>query len=75
MNEKRKQEIKNEVAHQIIDACGSTGVLESVDNKKLNDDIKIRHQNAMNEARKFAGKKQQVDPSVQAIFARLYGLI
>ena len=75
MNSKRQQEIQNEMAGRVIDACGSTGVLAAVDNNKLDGDVKVRHQKAMEEAQKVTGRKKQVDPNVQAIFARLYGLI
>lgn len=75
MDEKRQQEIKNEMAGRVIDACGSTGVLAAVDNNKLKGDVKVRHQKTMTEAKKVTGRKKRVDPNVQAIFARLYGLI
>ena len=69
------QDVKNEVATRIVEACGSTGVLKAVDNNKLSGDVKIRHQNAMKEASKHADKNGNVNPHVQAIFARMYGLI
>lgn len=75
MSTQRQQEIKNEMASRVIDACGSTGVLATVDNNKLEGDIKVRHQKAMEEAKKVTGRKKKVDPHVQAIFARIYGLI
>lgn len=75
MSPKRQQEIQNEMAGRVIDACGSTGVLAAVDNNKLEGDVKVRHQKAMEEAKKVTGRKKRVDPNVQAIFARMYGLI
>ena len=75
MDSKRQQEIQNEMAGKVIDACGSTGVLAAVDNNKLEGDVKVRHQKAMAEAKKVTGQKKRVDPNVQAIFARMYGLI
>ena len=75
MDKKRQQEIQNEMACLIVEACGSTGVLAAVDNDELKGDVKVRHQKAMEEAKKVTGQKKQVDPNVQAIFARMYGLI
>ena len=46
-----------------------------MDNDELEGDVKVRHQKAMEEAKKITGQKKQVDPNVQAIFARMYGLI
>ena len=69
------QDVKNEIATRIVDACGSTGILKAVDNDKLTGDVKVRHQNAMKEANKHADKDGNVNPHVQAIFARMYGLI
>ena len=69
------QDIKNEAALIAVSACGKTGVLKAVDNNKLSGDVKIRHQNAMKEASKHADKDGNVNPHVQAIFARMYGLI
>jgi len=69
------QDVKNEIALKVVDACGKTGVLKAVDNDKLSGDVKIRHQNAIKEASKHADKDGNVDPCVQAIFARMYGLI
>ena len=69
------QDVKNEVALRAINACGNTGILKAVNNDKLSGDVKIRHQNAMKEANKHADKDGNVNPHVQAIFARMYGLI
>ena len=67
--------IKNEVALRAIDACGDKGILKNADNDQLTGDVKIRHQNAMKEANKHVDKDGNVNPHVQAIFARMYGLI
>lgn len=69
------QDIKNEVAMSVVNACGDTGVLNAVNNDKLSGDVKIRHKKAIEEASKHADKNGHVDPCVQAIFARMYGLI
>ena len=69
------QDIKNEVALRAIDACGNKGILKNVNNDKLTGDVKIRHQNAMEAANKHVDKDGNVNPHVQAIFARMYGLI
>ena len=75
MDANRMMEIEAEMALRVVDACGSTGVLKAVNNDKLSGDVKIRHQKALNEANKFADKNGNVNPNVQAIFARMYGLI
>lgn len=75
MDANRMMEIEAEMASAVVKACGSTGVLKAVNNDKLSGDTKIRHQKAMKEANKFADKNGNVDPHVQAIFARMYGLI
>ena len=75
MDAKRMMEIEAEMASQIVTACGSTGVLKAADNNKLDGDVKIRHQKALKEANEFADKDGNIDPHVQAIFARIYGLI
>ena len=75
MNSKEMMEIEAEMASKIVTACGSTGVLKAVDNNKLTGDVKIRHQKALKEANEFADKDGNIDPNVQAIFARIYGLI
>ena len=67
--------IKNEVALKAIDACGDKGILKNANNDELTGDVKIRHQNAMEEANKHADKDGNINPHVQAIFARMYGLI
>lgn len=69
------QDIKNEVALRAIDACGNKGILKNVNNDELTGDVKIRHQNAMDAANKHVDKDGNVNPHVQAIFARMYGLI
>jgi len=69
------QDVKNEVALRVISACGNTGILKAVNNDKLSGDVKIRHQNAMKEANKYGDKDGNVNPHVQAIFARMHGLI
>lgn len=75
MDAKRIQEIQNECANRVVNACGETGVLEIVSNDKLKGDVKVRHQNAMKECERFKDKNGHVNPHVQAIFARMYGLI
>ena len=75
MDAKRMQEIQAECANHIIDACGEKGVLESVDNDKLSGSAKVFHKNAMDACEKFKDKNGHVNPHVQAIMARMYGLI
>ena len=76
MTQERISEIKNEVARDVINACGYKGVLGIVDNDSIEDgDVKYRHQQALNEANKFKDKNGNVSPNIQAVFARIYGLI
>lgn len=75
MDAKEIQEIQSKFANRIVNACGKTGVLESVSNDRLKGDVKIRHRNAMKECEQFKDKDGHVDPNIQAIFARMYGLI
>ena len=75
MDANRIMEIEAEMASAVVNACGNTGVLKAVNNDKLSGDVKIRHKKALNEANKFADKDGNVNPHVQAIFARMYGLI
>ena len=75
MNANRMMEIEVEMASLVVNACGNTGVLKAVNNNKLSGDVKIRHKNALNEANNFADKDGNINPHVQAIFARMYGLI
>ena len=71
----KRQKIQNEIASRVIDACGKVGDLDAVDNNKLEGDIKVRHQKAMEESKKCKSQNEQDDPHVHAIFARIYGLI
>lgn len=75
MDANKIMEIEAEMTSAVVNACGSTGVLKAVNNDKLSGDAKIRHRNALNEASKFADNDGNVNPHVQAIFARMYGLI
>ena len=75
MDANRMMEIEAEMASVVVNACGNTGVLKAVNNDKLSGDVKIRHKKALNEASKFADKDGNVNPNIQAIFARMYGLI
>lgn len=71
----REYDVKNEVALKLVSMCGKTGVLEAADNSKLSGDVKTRHSNAMKECERFKDENGHVDPNIQAIFARIYGLI
>jgi len=75
MDNSRIQRIKDEVAERLVTACGQTGVLEMVDNSKLSGDTKTRHSSALRDCDRFRDKDGHVDPAVQAIMARMYGLI
>lgn len=54
---------------------GDKGVLKAVDNESLNGDTKKRHAKATEEASQFKNKDGSIDPEIQAIYARMYGLI
>lgn len=76
MTEQRQREIRDEEAREqlaFLNACG--GALEAGKKAKLEGDIAVRHKNACEAASKHADKNGKVDPNIQAIFARMYGLI
>lgn len=76
MTEQRQREIRDEVRqHQVnyLNACG--GILELGKNAKLSSDVAYRHKKACDEASKWADKNGKVDPSIQTIFACMYGLV
>lgn len=68
-------EIKNKIAKVAIALSGDKGVLKAVDNESLNGDTKKRHAKATEEASQFKNKDGSIDPEIQAIYARMYGLI
>lgn len=51
------------------------GVLKAVDNESLSGDTKKRHSKATEEASKFKNKDGSIDHEIQAIYARMCGLI
>ena len=75
MDANRRQEIKDEMALKVTALCGKTGVLNAVDNNKLTGDIKVRHKKALDEVKEKFGEDGAKDPHIQAIYARIYGLI
>ena len=72
---KNASKFKNKIAKAAIALSGNKGVLKAVDNKYLSDDTKKRHSKAIKEASKFKNKDGGIDPDIQAIYARMYGLI
>lgn len=66
---------KNKIAKAAITFCGNKGVLKAVDNESLSGDTKKRHSKAIEEASQFKNKDGSIDPEIQAIYARMYGLI
>lgn len=72
---KNVAKIKNEIANRVITLSGKEGVLKIVDNESLSGDTKKRHSKATKEASKFKNKDGSIDPRIQAIYARMYGLI
>lgn len=67
--------LKDKIAKVAITVSGNKGVLKAVDNESLSGDTKKRHSKAIKEASKFKEKDGSIDPSIQAIYARIYGLI
>ena len=68
-------EIKNKIAKAAIALSGNKGVLKAIDNESLSGDTKKRHSKATEEASQFKNKDGSIDPWIQAIYARMYGLI
>lgn len=72
---KNVAKFKDKMAKVAITVSGNKGVLKAVDNESLSGDTKKRHSKAIKEASKFKEKDGSIDPSIQAIYARMYGLI
>ena len=72
---KNAAKLKDRIAKLAITVSGNEGVLKAVDNESLSGDIKKRHSKAIEETSKFKNKDGSIDPSIQAIYARIYGLI
>lgn len=72
---KNAAKLKNKIAKVAIALSGDKGVLKAVDNESLNGDTKKRHAKATEEASQFKNKDGSIDPWIQAIYARMYGLI
>ena len=72
---KNAAKLKNKMAKAAIALYGNKGVLKAVDNESLSGDTKKRHSKALEEASKFKNKDGSIDPEIQAIYARMYGLI
>ena len=70
---KNAAKFKNKIAKAAIALSGNKGVLKAVDNESLSGDTKKRHSNE--EASQFKNKDGSIDPKIQAIYARMYGLI
>lgn len=72
---KNAAKFKNKIAKVAIILSGNKGVLKAVDNESLSGDTKKRHSKATEEASQFKNKDGSIDPEIQAIYARMYGLI
>lgn len=76
---KNAAKFKNKIEKAAIALSGNKGVLKAVDNESLSGDTKKRYskatEEASEEASKFKNKDCSIDPSIQAIYARIYGLI
>ena len=72
---KNAAKLKNKIAKAAIALSGNKGVLKAVDNESLSGDTKKRHSKATEEASQFKNKDGSIDPEIQAIYARKYGLI
>ena len=68
-------EIKKQNSKCCYNIFGNKGVLKAVDNESLSGDTKKRHSKATEEASQFKNKDGSIDPEIQAIYARMYGLI
>ena len=72
---KNAAKFKNKIAKAAIAFFENKGVLKAVDNESLSGDTKKRHSKATEEASQFKNKDGSIDPEIQAIYARMYGLI
>lgn len=72
---KNAANLKNKIAKVAILLSGDKGVLKAVDNESLNGDTKKKHAKATEEASQFKNKDGSIEPEIQAIYARMYGLI
>ena len=72
---KNAAKLKNRIAKAAIALSGNKGVLKAVDNESLSGDTKKRHSKATEEASQFKNKDGSIDPEIQAIYERIYGLI
>lgn len=72
---KNAAKLKDGMAKVAITVSGSKGVLKAVDNESLSGDLKKRHSEAIEEASQFKNEDGSIDPWIQAIYARMYGLI
>lgn len=72
---KNAAKLKDGIAKLVITLSGNKGVLKAVDNESLSGDTKKRHSKATEEASQFKNKDGSIDPEIQAIYARMYGLI
>ena len=72
---KNAAKLKNKIAKAAIALSGNKGVLKAVDNESLTGDTKKRHSKATEEASHFKNKDGSRDPWIQAIYARMCGLI
>ena len=68
---KNAAKLKDRIAKVAIALSGNKGVLKAVDNESLSGDTKKRH----SKATQFKNKDGSIDPWIQAIYARMYGLI
>lgn len=72
---KNAAKLKDRIAKVAITLSGNKGVLKAIDNESLSGDTKKRHSKAIEEASQFKNKDGSIDPKIQAIYARMYGLI
>ena len=72
---KNAAKLKNRIAKAAITLSGNKGVLKAIDNESLSGDTKKRHSKATEEASQFKNKDGSIDPEIQAIYERIYGLI
>ena len=72
---KNAAKLKDRIAKVAITLSGNKGVLKAVDNESLSGDTKKRHSKSIEKASKFKNKDGSIDPEIQAIYARMYGLI
>lgn len=76
MTDRQRQAIEAEAKQRQVDYWNARGgILDAGKGVKLEGDVAYRHKQACEQADRFADKNGKVNPSIQAIYAHIYGLV